>query len=88
MQERQAGGEEGAEAGAAAAVRVHDQERDRSARGWLPMEEVWAESCQEQPFPEVIIDRLCLVSRGVCYRALSNFYCFSRSHPNATLLCM
>lgn len=67
MQERQAGDQEGAEAGAAAAVRVRDQERDRSPRGWLQMEEVWAESSQEQPFPKVIDNRL-LVFR-VCFLA-------------------
>ena len=56
MQGQEAGGgdgEEGAEAAAAAAVRVHDKERDRSPRGRLQMEEVWPESCQEQPFPKV-----------------------------------
>ena len=56
MQGQEAGGgdgEEGAETAAAAAVRVHDKERDRSPRGRLQMEEVWPESCQEQPFPKV-----------------------------------
>ena len=56
-----AGGEEGAEAGAAAAVRVLDQERDRSPRGRLQMEEVRPESCQEQSFPKVIHCFTCLL---------------------------
>ena len=57
-------GEEGAEEGEAAAVRVHDQERDWPPRGWLQVEEVWAKGGQEQPIPKVSawqsIDRFLL----------------------------
>jgi hypothetical protein len=41
------------EEGAATAVRVHDEERDRSPGGWLSLEKVWPESRQEQSFSKV-----------------------------------
>jgi hypothetical protein len=43
----------GAEAGAGAAVRLHDQERRGPPGGRIPMEEVRTEGRQEQPLPQV-----------------------------------
>uniref|UniRef100_A0A453BQ22 Uncharacterized protein n=1 Tax=Aegilops tauschii subsp. strangulata TaxID=200361 RepID=A0A453BQ22_AEGTS len=45
--------DEKAEAGAAATVRVHDQDGDRPPRGRIPLEEVRTEGRQEQSFPKV-----------------------------------
>ncbi|KAK1299338.1 hypothetical protein QJS10_CPB14g00507 [Acorus calamus] len=47
--------EEGREEGEGASIRLHDEERGRPPRGWVPLEEVRSEGSQEQPLSKKLL---------------------------------